>query len=452
MDTAAPQRSIDDRAGTRTPSRRRCESPGGFPVILLRRDSSGAEGCPAGAAPPRSAALARGVDRPQCCPRFRLEVTAIAEGIRKLHSAKCPARNEGPCACRAGYEASVFSARDGRKIRRTFPTLAAARAWRVDVAARVRRGSVRAIPATTIREAAADLLTGMRDGSVRTRSGDRYKPSAVRSYEAALRLHILPELGARKLASVERFEVQHLADELVGAGRTPSTIRNALMPLRVIYRRALQDGVVPVNPCAVLRLPADRGRRHQITSPTHARALLAALRADDRLLWGLALYAGLRRGELIALRRRDIDIAQGVIRVERSWDVKARLFVEPKSRAGRRKVPIAAVLRQLLSEDARIPSDRLLFPSRDIEVPLDAGAAAERAHRAWRRVGLEPITLHEARHTFASLMIAAGVNARALATYMGHASVTITYDRYGHLMPGNEREAAALLDAYLARW
>jgi integrase len=59
--------------------------------------------------------------------------------------------------------------------------------------------------------------------------------------------------------------------------------------------------------------------------------------------------------------------------------------------------------------------------------------------------------LHEARHTFASLMIAAGVNAKALCTYMGHSSLTITYDRYGHLMPGNEGEAAALLDAYLVR-
>jgi len=75
----------------------------------------------------------------------------------------------------------------------------------------------------------------------------------------------------------------------------------------------------------------------------------------------------------------------------------------------------------------------------------------DRSKNAWRRAELEPITLHEASHTFASLMIAAGVNAKALATYMGHASVTITYDRYGHLMPGNETEAAALLDAYLER-
>jgi integrase len=66
-------------------------------------------------------------------------------------------------------------------------------------------------------------------------------------------------------------------------------------------------------------------------------------------------------------------------------------------------------------------------------------------------VGLDPIGLHECRHTFASLMIAAGVNAKALATYMGHSSVTITLDRYGHLMPGNEDEAAGLLDEYLAR-
>ena len=62
-----------------------------------------------------------------------------------------------------------------------------------------------------------------------------------------------------------------------------------------------------------------------------------------------------------------------------------------------------------------------------------------------------PITLHEARHTFASLLIDAGVNAKALSTFMGHSSIAITIDRYGHLMPGSEGEAAALVDAYLER-
>ncbi len=74
-----------------------------------------------------------------------------------------------------------------------------------------------------------------------------------------------------------------------------------------------------------------------------------------------------------------------------------------------------------------------------------------RAYRAWSAAGLRGIGLHECRHTFASFMIAAGVNPKALCTYMDHSSVTITFDRYGHLMPGNEDQAAALLDAYLER-
>jgi integrase len=83
------------------------------------------------------------------------------------------------------------------------------------------------------------------------------------------------------------------------------------------------------------------------------------------------------------------------------------------------------------------------------ETAFDPSTVSDRARKAWARAGLSPIGLHECRHTFASLMIAAGVNAKALATYTGHASVTITFDLYGHLMPGNEEEAAGLLDALL---
>ena len=72
-----------------------------------------------------------------------------------------------------------------------------------------------------------------------------------------------------------------------------------------------------------------------------------------------------------------------------------------------------------------------------------------RADQAWKEAGLERITPHPCRHTFASLMIAAGLNAKALSTLMGHAKIGIILDRYGHLMPGSEEEAAGLLNAYL---
>ena len=73
------------------------------------------------------------------------------------------------------------------------------------------------------------------------------------------------------------------------------------------------------------------------------------------------------------------------------------------------------------------------------------------ADTAWEAAKLTRLTLHDRRHTFASLMIAAGVNAKAHSTFMGHANITVTLDKYGHLFPGSEEEAADLLDAYLER-
>jgi integrase len=169
------------------------------------------------------------------------------------------------------------------------------------------------------------------------------------------------------------------------------------------------------------------------------------------VLWALALYSGLRRGELWALRWEDIDFEAGVIHVTRAWNVHEG-EIEPKSGAGIRKVPIASVLRTSLLEqklrNGGRPEHRVLA---DADNRLrDSTTLTARAHRRWKAAGLKPIGLHECRHTFASLMIAAGVNAKALSTYIGHASIAITMDRYGHLMPGSEAEAAGRLDAFLA--
>jgi integrase len=124
----------------------------------------------------------------------------------------------------------------------------------------------------------------------------------------------------------------------------------------------------------------------------------------------------------------------------------------PKSRAGRRAVPIARALRLHLAEHRLARGWRGgLFFGRKGGKPFSNQAVSQRAERTWRAADLEPIGLHDCRHTFASLMIAAGVNAKALSTFMGHASITMTLDRYGHLFPGSEDEAAGLLDAYLER-
>jgi integrase len=303
----------------------------------------------------------------------------------------------------------------------------------------------------TLLEAAEAFVDGIATGAIRTRTGERYKRSVVREYERSLRLHVLPILGGARLSRIQRRDVQRLADELLASGADPSTIRNALKALQVIYRRAIEDGDLAVNPCERLRLPAARGRRERIASSSESAALIAALRPEDRALWGCAFYAGLRRGELRALLWNDVDLAGGLIRVERSMSGHGETR-EPKSRAGRRGVPIVAALRDLLVEHKLVTrrSDGLVFGSSAAQ-PFTSTAVRKRALTAWRRLGLDPIGLHECRHTFASLLIAAGVNAKAITAYLGHASIQTTFDLYGHLMPGNQDEAVALVDAYLER-
>jgi integrase len=187
-----------------------------------------------------------------------------------------------------------------------------------------------------------------------------------------------------------------------------------------VYRRAFARGDVAVNPTAGLELPAVRGKRDRIASPNEAAALLAALPDDDRAVWATALYAGLRRGELMALRHEDIDLKAGVIRVERAYDPRAGVYVAPKSRAGVRRVPIAGLLREhLIAHRLRSGGASGLAFGASATTPLDYWSFTRRTQGVWKKAKLQPIGLHEARHTFASVMIAAGVNAKALATYMG---------------------------------
>jgi integrase len=254
-------------------------------------------------------------------------------------------------------------------------------------------------------------------------------------------------------SSVTRNSIQDLADRLVGEGRSPSTVRNTILPLRAIYRRAISRSELLQNPTLGLALPTQRSRQERIARPAEAEALIGALSERDRALWSTALYAGLRRGELQALRWSDIDLGQGLIRVERGWDERVGP-VAPKSRAGRRRVPLGKPLRayiaahRLLSGDA---AEEALVFGRGTGHAFCPEALVRRARKAWKESGLEPIGLHQCRHTYAAFMIAAGVNAKALSTYMGHSSITVTLDRYGHLMPGNEREAAGMLASYLER-
>jgi hypothetical protein len=186
-------------------------------------------------------------------------------------------------------QAQVWSARDGRRLSRTFAKneLPAAKAWKRDMEAALAKGLIaaRAHESPTLRTAAAMFLAGAESGIIRTRSRQRYKPSTIARYRRALDRHLLDALGAHRLGDIRPGELEQLIGMLQARGLAANTVRNALMPLQAIYRWALRQELVAVDPTHGVELPLDRGRRDRFATPPEVGLLLEALEPHDRPLW-----------------------------------------------------------------------------------------------------------------------------------------------------------------------
>ena len=120
---------------------------------------------------------------------------ALPTGIALRHSRSCKTTSGSDCACKPTYATWVYDAREKRKIKKTFPTLAAAKAWRADAQVALRRGEIKAPTRVTLHEAGDAWLEAAERGEIRNKSGDVYKPSALRSYRRVLEQRVFPELG-----------------------------------------------------------------------------------------------------------------------------------------------------------------------------------------------------------------------------------------------------------------
>jgi integrase len=375
----------------------------------------------------------------------------MAENIEVRHAKSCRAHSDGRCNCNPSYRAHLWSNRDRKRIRKTFQSRGEAKAWLADARVALRRGTLQAPTPRTVREAGDEYLAGATAGTVRTRSGRTYKPSTIRTYREKLSAYVYPELGDLRLSEVRRRDVQDLVDDLTQAV-SESSVRNTLDPLRCIYRRALRRDEVVLNPTTNLDIPASRGQRGLRPTPVlEARSLLAALPLLERALWATAFFGGLRRGELQALRCAAIDLEAREIRVERSWD-QYEGEVEVKSKTSLRTVPLLDELRPYVASHLVATGrrgDDLIF-GRRADAAFVPSTVSARADKAWSKVELARVTLHDCRHTLASLLIASGADPLQVKKTMGHSSIKVTYDLYGHLFPGGRDALRKQVDAYVA--
>jgi len=377
------------------------------------------------------------------------------------------------CSCKSNYQATAYSRREGRLLRKHFANFAEAKTWREDANQAIRAGKLKAPVEVTLGEALTAYIDGMKDGTILDRSGKPYKPATCHSYERAATLRIVPEIGHGQLADIRRRDLQDFTDRLHAAGLSASTVHNTINPLRAVYRRALRRDLVVIDPTDGLELPAVRGHRDRTAAPAEAEALIEALPASEQALWAMAIYIGARRGELQELRWDDIDREAGIGRIERAWDNESHCVVDVKTEAGERLFPIIEPVRRRLIAH-RLATGRsgsnLVF-GRTATERFTPTTVRTRALEAWgwkrvpnpnsdrprmvwvkaREDALEPITLHEGRHSAATAGSSAGLDDLALAHIMGHSSVVITRDRYGHVRPDRVAEVGRQLDAYYER-
>jgi integrase len=379
-------------------------------------------------------------------------------GVFVRHRKGCPAAADerARCRCQPSYRGKRRHPATGKpEWSRTYRERAEALTWL--------SAGEKALPA--VREHAAagptfgaladEWWAGVQAGTIGKRRGDRgYSPTTLAGYDRSLRYVLKDEFGHRPAAAIAPADWQAFVDRLARQGLKRSTIANHLAVVRAIYGWASRPtrALVAGNPTLGIELPpVDERKRDRVAHAEEAAQLLEALRPDDQVPYALGFYAGLRRGEMHRLEWPDVDL-------EGEWLVVRK----SKSDAGtNRGLPIAAPLRPILRaaflRQGRPRAGRVLG-----RVSVMSGRLAPRARRAWeeaekkaRKRGVElklqPIGLHETRHTYASFLMAAGYTLRELMEYMGHSSLQAT-ERYVKLLPQPGRgKPAERLNEYLRK-
>jgi integrase len=295
------------------------------------------------------------------------------------------------------------------------------------------------------------------------RNAGKIRPKTFRSYEQLIRVHVKPDLGRIPLAKLTPQQTQSFLNRKLADGLSPRTVQYLHAVLRCALNRAVKWRLVAQNVVALTDPP--RVPRHEIEplAPEQARALLDAIQGDRlEALYTVAIALGLRQGEALGLRWRDVDLERGTlaVRMELQHVNGAFQLVELKTERSRRTLPLPAVaVATLRSHHARQAEERLaagdawrdndlIFATR-LGKPLSARNVFRAYQRTLARAGFPHMRFYDLRHTCATLLLAQGVDLRTIMETLGHSQISLTMNTYAHLIPALQREAASKMDHML---
>jgi len=291
------------------------------------------------------------------------------------------------------------------------------------------------------------------------------RPSTFRRYSDLMRQHVVPVVGNVRLIKLAPLDVQRLYASKLEAGLSPSSVHLLHNILHRALKQAMRWGMLSRNVTEAVDAPQPVKPECKTWDAAQTATVLAAAAHDDlEAFWRLALLCGLRRGELLGLQWPDVDLARGTLAVRRtlsrgkggSWELGA-----PKTAHGRRSIALPASCVESLRrhriqqlerrlELGEIWQDRDFVFTNQTGGPFHVNTLVRRFRALTARAGVPAIRFHDLRHTSATLLLAGGVHPKVVQERLGHADVGITLNRYSHVSPQMQRDAADTLDAMVS--
>lgn len=284
--------------------------------------------------------------------------------------------------------------------------------------------------------------------------------------------HILPALGKIQLQRLRADQVQAFANKLVQAEYAPATIRRIMATLKSALKQAVTNQMILRSPADGLRLPKMEQGEIQVLTAGEQRRLLEALPdTDNARMLRFMLGTGLRASEACGLRWSDIQgsvftVRQGITD-HVQYDEQGRRSLQreanaPKSKAGKRSIPLTANMLELLEEQRRAQAAQkedaigkglgwagaLVFAG-PLGAPKDRNNLKRTLHQALEKAGVKRVGLHALRHTFATNALQAGMDARTLSEIIGHSQIAFTLQVYAHSNMSIKRKALEAMEAAL---
>ncbi|NKX43995.1 tyrosine-type recombinase/integrase [Roseicyclus persicicus] len=277
--------------------------------------------------------------------------------------------------------------------------------------------------------------------------------STIKTYASHLHVHILPRIGGLLVSDLTRSDIRDFMDGLLDDGVSRTMVRKVMVTLRSMLAEAVEREWVHHNVASDVRLKRGNGRdRKRVVIPTkdEIRTIMTKAPASHRTMFTVAIFTGMRISELRGLFWDAVDFDRRVIKIKRRADEFGQIG-PPKSRAGERDIPMAPTVLDALAawkKSGLTTDDGPVFPN--------AAGGIQNYNNLYNRVfrpmliengitdeaGAAKFGIHALRHAAASLFIEQGWNPKKIQTLLGHASINMTMDVYGHLFENLEEDVA----------